>query len=71
MEGAKPTLPVLYGPQDVCQITGVSRRTLRRLVSAGLFPSGLKIGKRRVWHPDELNEYLKTASQVKRSKARQ
>lgn len=70
MEG-KPSLPVLIGPEDVCQATGISRRTLRRLVNAGQFPGGLKIGARRVWHPEELDQYLRNASTGKRTKSRQ
>lgn len=69
MEG-KPSLPVLYGPADVCRLVGISRRTLHRLVSAGSFPGGVKVGARRVWHPGELDHYLRTASQVKLTKAR-
>jgi len=68
MEGSQ-LLPVLYGPNDVCRLIGISRRTLYRLVSAGEFPGGLKIGARRVWHPGELDSYLRTASQVKLAKA--
>lgn len=69
MEG-KPSLPVLYGPVDVCRLIGISRRTLHRLVTAGRFPGGLKVGAKRVWHPGELDNYLRQASQVELTKAR-
>jgi predicted DNA-binding transcriptional regulator AlpA len=58
----KPSLPALIGSDDICQAAGISRRTLRRLVSSGQFPGGLKIGAKRVWHPDELDLYLRQAS---------
>ena len=68
MEGTQ-SLPVLLSPEDVSRVIGISKRTLYRLVSAGEFPGGIKVGARRVWHPGELDSYLRTASQVKLAKA--
>lgn len=69
MEGNQG-LPVLFSPKDVCRVVGISKRTLYRLVSAGEFPGGIKVGARRVWHPGELDTYLRQASKVEPAKAR-
>jgi prophage regulatory protein len=69
MEGNQ-SLPVLFSHEDVCRLIGISKRTLYRLVSAGEFPGGIKVGAKRVWHPGELDTYLRQASQVKPAKAR-
>ena len=69
MEGNQG-LPMLYSPVDVCRLFGISRRTLHRLVAAGRFPGGLKVGAKRVWHSGELDSYLRQVSQVEPAKAR-
>jgi len=61
-------LPRLYSADDICQVTGISRRTLSRLISAGEFPEGTKLGAKRIWHPEDLEAHWKNSSQGKRSK---
>ena len=71
MEGTQ-SLPVLLSPEDVSRVVGISKRTLYRLVSAGEFPGGIKVGARTgLGDPGErLDTYLRQASQVKPAKAR-
>jgi predicted DNA-binding transcriptional regulator AlpA len=49
-----------WGLNDLAALTGLSRRTLERERSAGRLPRpDLRVGKRVLWRPDTINEWLK------------
>lgn len=55
-------LTVLMTFKDVCHVARISERHLYRLVSSGEFPGGIKLGRRRLWHPSELDDFLRRES---------
>lgn len=62
--GASRRLPVkendrLLRATEVCQMIGVSRTTLHRIVKTGEFPPAIRIGKRGSrWHLSEVVEWM-------------
>jgi predicted DNA-binding transcriptional regulator AlpA len=63
-ERAHPAVPInerlTWGLNDLAALTGLSRRTLERERSAGRLPRpDLHIGKRVLWRPETINEWLK------------
>lgn len=51
-------LPRLLTAEEVRNATRISIRHLWRLVSAGEFPAGIQLGRRRLWHPSEVDDFL-------------
>ena len=52
----------LLNADEVADLARITQRHLWRLVARGEFPQGLTLGRRRLWHPDELEEYWRKAS---------
>jgi predicted DNA-binding transcriptional regulator AlpA len=45
---------------EVCQATGIPRRTLKRELAAGRFPQPvLRIGRRPYWNPDAVRQWAR------------
>ena len=52
---------------QVAEKAGISKPTIFRLMNLGQFPPGLKLGRRRLWHPAILDKWLAAQHQnVKR-----
>lgn len=51
-------LPRLLRSEDICEIFGISRRTLDDWVALGRIPAGFKNGKRRYWTEHEIQCFL-------------
>lgn len=48
-----------WGLDDIAELTGLNRRTLERLRSAGKFPPpDLRIGKRVLWRPETVRRWI-------------
>lgn len=45
--------------EDIVRMTGISAKTILRHEAQGLFPSARKIGRLKVWIPDEVEEWLR------------
>ena len=56
----------LMTAKQVCKMTGLSIATLYRLVGAGRFPRGLKIGRQAVrWRADEIAAHIQKLSEAR------
>jgi predicted DNA-binding transcriptional regulator AlpA len=65
---AQPDLPRLCTAKDICAAAQITERHLWRMIAQGRFPSGFNIGRRRLWHPDDVNAFWKKASAQARKK---
>ena len=66
--------PPLYSPRNICELLGISRTTLDRLLRRGFFPMPVRISTRRVvWTVDQLDSWLKSqiAKQNKRNQGQE
>jgi predicted DNA-binding transcriptional regulator AlpA len=55
---------------DVAAKLRISRQQVHRLISRGLLPQGLKLGRSRRWLASELENWMREQSQPKARKAR-
>ena len=62
MSDIAPTLParppLAVGASEAARLSGVSRSTWHKLVSAGGAPPPTRIGRRTVWHVATLDRWL-------------
>lgn len=59
-----PVAPKLINKSDVCQMLGVSDRTLEKLVAACQFPPPLRLGKRVAWSEEAVFRWLNMSVQA-------
>ena len=57
-ERAPGVMRELLGVGELCQIVGLSRRTVYRLADAGRLPFGFKLGGSRRWRRSEIQRWL-------------
>lgn len=61
-----PSCDAALRDTQVCAALGISRRSLCSMVACGDFPaSDLRVGKRRRWHVDTVNSWLRDRREVR------
>ena len=50
--------PLLIGKEHVARMTSLSVRTIERLVSTGQFPRPVRLGRRRLWDRQKLEQWI-------------
>jgi predicted DNA-binding transcriptional regulator AlpA len=53
-----PSVPLLVPKSEVERLTGLSQRTIDRLVSAGKFLKPTRLGGRVLWNRERLSEWV-------------
>lgn len=64
------TMVKLMRMPDVLDAIGISKSTLYRMVAAGEFPAGVRIGERAIaWPSDEVQEFIRVRRAERGSRA--
>jgi predicted DNA-binding transcriptional regulator AlpA len=58
-------LPDLVTTARIVQTFGITERTLANWLKAGTFPAPIRVGKRRYWYCNDVNEFIKNRSPSK------
>lgn len=67
LEGKGPVIAALVeshpdaavlGVRDLCDLFGLSARTIYRMKSEGSLPDSIKIGQRRFWRLSDLKDFI-------------
>jgi len=58
-------LPDLLTTARIVQTFGITERTLANWLKAGTFPAPIRVGKRRYWHCNDVNDFINKCSPSK------